>query len=68
MIRKEIKKLKNSSSVEELVAKKEALLKEYFSYRLQKASNQLKQVHLLRRSRREIAFVNTMLRINKTAT
>ena len=63
MIRKEIRKLKNSSNVEELVAKKEALLKEYFSYRLQKASNQLKQVHLLRQSRREIAFLNTMLRM-----
>ena len=62
MIRKEIKKLKDAKdNLEEILTKKEELLKDYFNYRLQKASNQLKQLHLLKRSRREIAFINTLL-------
>ena len=68
MMRKEIKSLKNSSDVGNLTVKKEELLKDYFNYRLQKAGNQLKQVHLLKRSRREIAFINTLINIKNAKT
>lgn len=63
MIRKEIKSLKKSFDTEDLAVRKEELLKDYFNYRLQKAGNQLKQLHLLKRSRREIAFINTLMNI-----
>jgi large subunit ribosomal protein L29 len=48
-------------SVEELRLQLLDLLKEYFNLRMQKASGQLSQMHLLVRVRRDIAQVKTIL-------
>ncbi|GIX34032.1 MAG: 50S ribosomal protein L29 [Lysobacterales bacterium] len=56
----EAKDLRNKSK-SELEAELLDLRKEQFSLRMQKASGQLKQTHELRRVRRDIARVKTVL-------
>jgi large subunit ribosomal protein L29 len=48
-------------SFEELQAQLLTLLKEHFNLRMQKASGQLSQTHLLGQMRRDIARVKTVL-------
>lgn len=48
-------------SVEELNAELQKTLAEQFKLRVQKATGQLSQTHLLKRARREIARVKTVL-------
>lgn len=52
-------------SASELSAHLSDLHKEQFALRMQKASGQLQQTHQIRRVRREIARVNTLLTGNK---
>ena len=56
----ELKQLK-SKSAEELKSHLVELQKEQFSLRMQKATGQLAKTHDVRRVRREIARVNTLL-------
>ncbi len=56
----ELKKLREKS-VEELQSHLVELHKETFSLRMQKATGQLGKTHDIRRVRREIARVNTLL-------
>jgi large subunit ribosomal protein L29 len=56
----ELKQLK-SKSAEELKTHLVELQKEQFSLRMQKATGQLAKTHDVRRVRREIARVNTLL-------
>jgi large subunit ribosomal protein L29 len=51
----------NAKSVEELKAELLKLLEEQFKLRMQKATGQLNQSHLLKSTRREIARVKTVL-------
>lgn len=48
-------------SVAELQSQLEELLSDQFKLRMQKATGQLGQTHLLRQTRRDIARVRTML-------
>lgn len=48
-------------SVEELQIRLEDNLKDQFTYRMQKATGQLGQTHLLRQVRREVARIKTVL-------
>lgn len=48
-------------SVEELNAQLLDLLRDQFNYRMQKATSQLQQTHLLKRTRRDIARVKTAI-------
>jgi large subunit ribosomal protein L29 len=50
-----------AKSVEELKAQLLTLLEEQFKLRMQKATGQLNQSHLLKATRRDIARVNTVL-------
>lgn len=50
-----------SKSVEELKQERLELLKEQFKLRMQKATGELSQTHLLRQVRRNIARVETIL-------
>ena len=55
-------------SVDELQAQLLELLKEQFNLRMQKASGQLTQSHLLQQARRDVARVKTILsemKVNK---
>lgn len=56
----EAKELRNKSK-SELEAELLELRKEQFSLRMQKAAGQLKQTHELRRVRRDIARIKTVL-------
>jgi large subunit ribosomal protein L29 len=56
----EIKDMRNKSEAE-LKAHLLDLHKEQFSLRMQKATGQLSQTHQVKRVRREIAQVNTLL-------
>jgi large subunit ribosomal protein L29 len=51
----------NAKSVEELKAELLKLLEEQFKLRMQKATGQLNQSHLLKSTRRDIARVKTVL-------
>jgi len=51
-----------TQSTEALNGELEALLKEQFNLRMQHATQQLKQVHKLRKVRRDIARIKTLLR------
>jgi len=53
-----------SKSVQELNSLLLELLKEQFNLRMQKATNQLNQTHLLGKIRRDIARVKTLLAEN----
>ena len=55
-----IKELK-AKSAEELKAHKIDLLKEQFNLRMQKGTGQLKQNHMFKNIRRDIARINTVL-------
>ena len=57
----EAKKALAGKNAAELQTELEALLKEQFSLRMQKATGQLAKSHDIRRVRREIARVNTLL-------
>ena len=48
-------------SVEELNAQLIDLLRDQFNYRMQKATSQLQQTHLLKQTRRDIARVKTAI-------
>ncbi len=48
-------------SVDELKQERVNLLREQFNLRMQKASGQLSRSHLFKRSRRNIARINTIL-------
>ncbi|WP_211829042.1 50S ribosomal protein L29 [Kistimonas asteriae] len=48
-------------SAEELNAELLTLLRDQFNYRMQKATGQLKQTHLLKQTKRDIARVKTVL-------
>lgn len=48
-------------SVDELKQERVELLREQFNLRMQKASGQLSRSHLFKRSRRNIARINTIL-------
>ncbi len=48
-------------SVEELNAQLLDLLRDQFNYRMQKATSQLQQTHLLKQTRRDIARVKTAI-------
>ena len=56
----ELKELRGKSA-DELKAHMTELQKEQFSLRMQKATGQLSKTHDVRRVRREIARVNTLL-------
>ena len=56
----ELKELRQKSVVE-LAAHLADLHKEQFALRMQKATGQMNQTHQIRRVRREIARVNTVL-------
>jgi len=60
----ELKELRGKSA-EELKAHMVELQKEQFSLRMQKATGQLAKTHDVRRVRREIARVNTLLGTKK---
>jgi large subunit ribosomal protein L29 len=60
----ELKELRGKSA-EELKAHALELQKEQFSLRMQKATGQLAKTHDVRRVRREIARVNTLLGAKK---
>ncbi len=62
----ELKELRQKSAVE-LAAHLVDLHKEQFSLRMQKATGQLTATHQIRRVRREIARVNTVLVGSKAA-
>ncbi|MCA6063010.1 50S ribosomal protein L29 [Thalassolituus marinus] len=51
----------NTKSVAELQSQLEELLGEQFKLRMQKATGQLGQTHLVRQTRRDIARVKTVL-------
>ncbi|WP_430463053.1 50S ribosomal protein L29 [Thalassolituus sp. LLYu03] len=51
----------NNKSVAELQAQLEELLGDQFKLRMQKATGQLGQTHLVRQTRRDIARVKTVL-------
>lgn len=55
-----IKALKEKS-IDELKKQKIELLKEQFNLRMQKGTGQLKQNHLFKNIRRDIARINTIL-------
>ena len=57
----ELKALRDKSA-EELGAELLRLRKEHFNLRMQKASGQLGQVHLLGETRKDIARVKTLIR------
>jgi large subunit ribosomal protein L29 len=57
----ELKSLREKSA-DELNAELLRLRKEHFNLRMQKASGQLGQVHLLRETKRDIARVKTLIR------
>ena len=57
----ELKKLKEKS-VDELNTELLRVRKEQFNLRMQKASGQLGQVHLLSEARRDIARIKTVIR------
>lgn len=57
----EVKKLKEKS-VDELGVELLRVRKEQFNLRMQKASGQLGQVHLLNEARRDIARIKTVIR------
>lgn len=48
-------------SAEELQARLEDNLKDQFTYRMQKATGQLGQTHLLKQARRDVARIKTVL-------
>lgn len=48
-------------SAEELNAELLTLLRDQFNYRMQKATGQLKQTHLLKQTKRDIARIKTVL-------
>ncbi|GAA4652645.1 50S ribosomal protein L29 [Kistimonas scapharcae] len=48
-------------SAEELNAELLTLLRDQFNYRMQKATGQLKQTHLLKQAKRDIARIKTVL-------
>ncbi len=48
-------------SVEELNEELLSLLRDQFNYRMQKATGQLSQSHLLKQSKRDIARIKTVL-------
>ncbi len=48
-------------SAEELQSRLEDNLKDQFTYRMQKATGQLGQTHLLKQTRRDIARIKTVL-------
>lgn len=48
-------------SVEELNTQLLELLRDQFNYRMQKATSQLQQTHLLKQTRRDIARVKTAI-------
>jgi large subunit ribosomal protein L29 len=54
-------KLIKDKSAEELRSQKLSLLKEQFNLRMQRGTSQLKQNHMLRNIRRDIARINTVL-------
>ena len=49
-------------SQEELETELKKLQREYFVYRMQRATEQLPQVHLLKQTKRDIARIKTVLR------
>ncbi len=55
-------------SIEELQESLVALLKDQFSYRMQKSTGQLNQSHLLKEVSRDIARVKTVINQKKAAT
>ncbi|MCB1683504.1 MAG: 50S ribosomal protein L29 [Pseudomonadales bacterium] len=57
----EVKELK-TKSVDELTKELLRVRKEQFNLRMQKASGQLGQVHLLNEARRDIARIKTVIR------
>lgn len=57
----EVKELK-TKSVDELTRELLRVRKEQFNLRMQKASGQLGQVHLLNEARRDIARIKTVIR------
>jgi large subunit ribosomal protein L29 len=60
----ELKELRNKSA-QDLAAHLSELRNEQFKLRMQKGSGQLTQTHQLKRVRREIAQVNTLLGAKK---
>ena len=58
---RELKRELRKKNVDELKNELLDLLREHFNLRLQKANEQLKQHHLLRKVRRDIARVRTIL-------
>lgn len=60
----EAKKLAEMTE-QELNVKLEELLKDQFSFRMQKGLGQLGQTHVVRETRRDIARVRTCLRIKQ---